>query len=532
MSSSVALSAREARLLFPLLLALGLLALACAPDLVDMVTRWLDAEGHYGHGPLVPLCSAWLAWRARGQLIGAAGAPDAVWSRPLGLLLVTLAALVVVVGRLEDVAALVNGAAVLALFGLSLALLGLPRTRVLAFPLGFLFFAVPLPPAVLDAATFQLKLLATWLTVGVLEVAQVPVVTEGGTLHLAGVTVTVADACSGLKTALSLTAMAALFAHLQATRARAALTLALALPIAVVANVARVLALCGLVAWWGPDVLEGPLHDGSGLVVYAVALGALLAVHAPADDDHDHDHDDVAVAVAGGASRVAPRAAGAEPEVLPSPACQALSVAPLALAAVLSLTLSLAAALAPAPDPSELATARLPLDAGGWTGTLLPLGDEVFGILGTRDARMQRHTRPGLGGEVDLYVTHSAGDVFRVAHPPARCFEGGGYLELQRAVVDLPVGERHVPVNRLVFRRGEEVVLVYTWYRVDGRDVPSYLDYRLASFLRRLRPYRSGGSMVRLSTVVGAAGVDDLDAADARVRALGAEALPALLAPL
>lgn len=487
--------------------AAALLAVACAPALVDMARRWFEAEGHYGHGPLVVAASAWLAWRARGRL---AAAPAG--SHPLGLVVVALAAAAIGVGRLEDVAALVNLGLVLALAGLSLTVLGPARTRVLAFPLGFLCLAVPLPPFALDAVTFRLKLVAAWLTVKVVEAAQVPVVAEGGTLNFEGATVTVADACSGLKTVMSLTAMAALFAHLQATRARAALIAGLALPLAVLANAARVLFLCGLVAWAGPEALEGPLHEGSGLVVYAVAMIVLLALHAPAPASHPP---------------VAPPAA--RPRVTTTPARAALALAPLACAAALSLGLAVAAALAPAPDPDDLATARMPLSVGAWRGALLPLGEDVLRVLRTRDARMQRHTRAGLAGEVDLYVTHAADDVFRVAHPPARCFEGGGYLEVQRAVAPLPLADRVVQANRLVFQRGDEVVLVYTWYRVDGRDVPSYVDYRLASFLRRLGPYRGGGSMVRLSTIVGEGG---LEAADARLRAFGAEALTAALAPL
>ncbi len=496
------------------LAALTLLVVAAAPALGDLAARWADAEGHYGHGPLVVAASAWLAWRARGRLAATAGG-----SHALGPAVLLLAAATIVVGRLEDVAALVNGALVVGLFGLALTFLGAGAARVLAFPIGFLLFAVPAPPAVIDAFTFHLKVVATWLTVAVLDAARLPVVVEGSALHFPGATVTVADACSGLKTATSLTAMAALFAHLQPSRLRAALIAGLALPIAVLANAARVLFLSGLVAWWGPEVLEGPLHDGSGLVVYAVAMAALLALHAPATDP-------------------APDAAAAEGrrplrELVASltPGRAVVTLGPLALAAVASVTLSAALALAPPRDPGDLATARMPLSAGAWRGELLPLGGDVLRVLGTRDARMQRHTRPGLPGAVDLYVTHSGGDVFRVAHPPARCFEGGGYLEVQRDVVPLSLGPGldDARVNRLLFQRGDERVLVYTWYRVDGRDVPSYVDYRLASFLRRLGPYRSAGSMVRLSTVVEA---DALEAADERVRAFAAEALAPMLAPL
>jgi EpsI family protein len=468
--------------------ALALLAVACAPGLLDMP-------------------AGWLAWRARDRL---RRLPTA--SAGVGLVALLAAAPLAVVALVEDVALLANGAFLLGLVGLCLLFLGAARTRVLAPPLALLAFMVPLPGFALDGITFHLKLLAARLAAAAFDLLGVPAILEGGTLHFARVSVTVADACSGVRTLVSLCALGALFACLQPSAGRSVVVAALAGPLAIVANLARVLLLCGIALTLGPDALRGALHDLTGVAVYAVALTGLLAVHRPGDEP-------------------APPAEAPPPWTFAAPSRGRVAVVlgVWAALAAASLTLGALRAAAAPPPSTELATSRVPRAIGAWTGIDIPLSERVYEVLKTKDAVMRRYSRPGVAGAVDLYVTHSAEDIFRIAHAPERCFTGTGHAIAERGETTLSIGDRLMAVNRMVFVRSDATTLVFAWYRVQNVDVPDYTRYRLDTFMRQVRIGEAGGSMIRLSTSVDVAG---MSAAEARVRTFCAEALGPALAPL
>lgn len=483
-------------------LALALIAVACAGGLVDMVRRWFEAGTSYGHGPLVPLAVGWLLHRERPALRG--------WPRGssrLGVACAWAALPLLLVGQLEEVVLFVNAALLLGLLGAALLFLGAPLVRTCWWAGALLSFMVPLPGFLLDGVTVRLKLIAAGLSVGAIHLVGLPAVLEGGTIHLRSTSVEVAAACAGLKTVVSLAALGAVFACLAPDRRRGLLLLVLAVPIAVLANTARILVLCWFSSIGHPAATEGPLHEATGLGVYALALGLFLGLSA--------------VPLGG-----RPHAVGPPPAETPSGPSRARLLwflAPWAAGALLTLLL-----LLPAGGPAasgELLTARIPAVVEPWSSVELPLGPDELKVLKTSDVVYRRFTRQPGGEEVDLYVTRSGGDIFQVAHAPERCFGGSGWDESERGLLTL--GE--VTANRRLFRRDEERVLVYYWYRVDGRDVPSYLQYRLSSFLRRLGRHRSSGSMIQLrATVQGGA----VPAADAALSLFAREALAPALAPL
>jgi EpsI family protein len=485
--------------------ALGLAGIAFAPGASDMVGRWLASDGYYGHGPLVPLVSIWAAARERERLRAIARG-----SSGAGLALVFAAVVVLAGSVLEDVHFTQNFALVLALAGLALVFVGAGWTRRLLFPLGFLVFMVPLPQVAVAQTTFTLKILAAKLAVAAIDLAGIPVVLDGSTIHLPSTSVTVDDVCSGLRTLVALAAIAVIFAYLERSRLRAALVLLLAGPIAIVANVARILLLCALAAYgcaaarpetWG--------HEATGLAVYAVALLLLMGLRS----------------VPGGEAAeeaAAPPPAAAPPlHRGPSPARTAAVLVLLGLGAAASLAFGFE-------GPSVERTTRtraIPLEIGGWRGTDVPVQPRVFEILETEDVLVRRFASPRQAGPVDLYVVHAA-DSRKVAHPPEICFSGGGFVARERGVAALDLGGRAIPAVRMVLDRGPDTLLVYYWYRLDGRDTPSYLDHQLAALLRRVRRERREGSMVRLSTLVRGGNVA---AAEARIAAFAREALgPAL----
>lgn len=500
--------------LVPLVALLALWAFAFGGGVADMVGHWLAPQSYYGHGPLVPVVVAWMLWRDRATLAQVARAPSYG-----GLWLLVPALLVTAVGHLEDIKVLQNLSLLLSLYGMAWCLFGRRALLRAWVPALFLIFMVPLPGFVIDRMTFGLKMLAAKLSVLSIHAAGIPAILDGGTIHLAETDVLVDDVCSGLKTMVALIGFSVVFAYLQATRLKAALILVLAVPVSIVANVIRILILCWFAAVGNAAAFEGPLHEATGLLVYVLALVLFLLAQAlplPGDPSKDDDAPEVA------APPPAP------PAPVPPERGHWGALFGVAGVGLLLLVLSLLTAAGGATEATQV-TARIPATVGPWESTRVLLTEDVYRVLGTRDAMFRRYSRAATTTTVDLYVTYAAGDIFRVAHPPERCFAGGGFTEQARRIVQIQLGDRTLSVNRIVFRRDIETVLVYYWYRLNGKDVAEYTQYRFGSLLRRVQRYDSSGSMIRLSTVIDNRGEA---AAQARLDRYVAEALPAALAPI
>lgn len=469
--------------LIPGLAALGLIAVAFAPGIRDMVGRWQLPNGYYGHGPIVPLVCAWVVWRKRARL-----RELPISSSWWGIPIVLGATLLLGLSLLEDVHYTQNVSFVAALFGATLVLFGWAITRELLFAFAFmLLFMVPLPQVWIAQLTFDMKILAARLSVKAIQLLGFGAVLDGSTIHLwladgSICRVTVEEVCSGLRTLIALLAIAAIFVHLETSRLRAALTLLLAVPIAIVANVVRILLLVWLNAVQSPAAHpDHPMHELTGLAVYIVALILLMGLRS----------------LPLGPNTPEGRRPASFGRRVPRSRLTALLVL-LGLGAACSLALGF--------DPPEVATTQrtkaIPLEIGDWVGEDHPVDPRIFRLLGTEDIITRTYRHPDHPVPVDLYVVH-ANDSRKVAHPPEICFSGGGYVQRERSIVTLDTPDGPLEAVRMVLDRGRSTLLVYYWYRLDGRNTPNYLDHQLDVLLRRLRRQSREGSMVRLSVPVG-----------------------------
>lgn len=261
----------------PRLLPWGLFAVTFValffPTFRWMAERFDAADSFYSHGWLIPFASGWLIWRQRDAL---ARVPHhATWH---GLwLLVPCAALHLAATWLR--LGFVSGFAMLgALYGLVWTCWGKALLWRLRFPLLFLVFMVPLPGVLLIAISFQMKLLAASLATWALRGLGLSAAQMGSTIHVPGLSVIVDDTCSGLRSLISLIALATMWTALlgpSATRLHKLVIVASAIPIALVANMIRIITLVLLAAIYGHGIAEGFIHYGSGIVVFGVALVAL-----------------------------------------------------------------------------------------------------------------------------------------------------------------------------------------------------------------------------------------------------------------
>jgi exosortase len=227
-----------------------------------------------GHGFFVPLIAAYIVWQRREEL--AAIVPEPNW---WGLLVVALGGLQLVLGTLGAELFTTRMSFVITLIGVVWTLGGNVMLRKLAFPLFLLFFMLPIPAVIYSSATFKLQILASQLADGALTVLNIPVLREGNVLELPNQRLSVVDACSGIRSLLSLTFLSLVYGYFfeRKTWVRVVLFFS-TIPIAIVANASRV-TMTGVITQVKPELAEGFFHEAEGWVIFMVALVILIVWH-------------------------------------------------------------------------------------------------------------------------------------------------------------------------------------------------------------------------------------------------------------
>jgi len=233
--------------------------------------RFWETDQNYGHGFLVPIASAFLVWRARQRL---REIPIESYAPPAILLVGAL--LLHVAGFRGAILCASAFSFVVVLTWILLLFLGKVFVREIGFALFFLLFMIPIP--MLDRLSFPLKMLASRVSVPLVTGLGIPVYREGTVLFLPGFTMEIATACSGLKALVLVTAVGTLYAYMTLdTLGKRAALVATCVPIALVANVGRIVIIAMLSLRLSTESLFHLVHDYSGLPVYVIA-GALLAL--------------------------------------------------------------------------------------------------------------------------------------------------------------------------------------------------------------------------------------------------------------
>lgn len=237
---------------------------------------WLWHKGwhneYYGHGALIPVISAYLIYRRKDHL---ATLPRSGYWIGLPILLAGLALHILAI--IQDVNFPQGFALVTAIIGLTIWLYGWPVARDIAFPLAFLFFMVPMGRVLVDTFAQPMQLMSAKAAGHAAGFLGIPVAIDGTTLRIPDYTFEVGIPCSGLKSAIAMTALGALYAYvLQGTWQQRLAIFAMSLPAALVANGVRIWLTLVLAISFGSSAAEGFFHTLSGMVVFALALLALF----------------------------------------------------------------------------------------------------------------------------------------------------------------------------------------------------------------------------------------------------------------
>jgi exosortase len=229
----------------------------------------------YSHGFLVPLFSGYLIWDKRKKLSSIAVKPT--WS---GIFLVVFAIILLILGVYGVELFTTRMSFIFLMGGLIWTFFGTKMLRELRFPLLVLILAIPIPAIIFNHITFPLQLLASRIASDILPMLGVPVLQEGNVIQLPVMKLEVAEACSGIRSLISLFALAVFYGYfLERTTTRRTILALASIPIAVAANVARIVGTGLCVQYWDPDKALGFFHEFSGLVMFVISLCCLYLVH-------------------------------------------------------------------------------------------------------------------------------------------------------------------------------------------------------------------------------------------------------------
>jgi exosortase len=240
----------------------------------ELVHAW-STDDNYSHGYLIPPIAAYLAWERRQKFLAAPSAGSF-----FGLVVVLGSIVVLALGVLGIELFLTRVSIIGAIGGTVLFLFGWARLRVMLFPIAFLILMVPIPAILFNQIAFPLQLIASQFGEAVIRAVDIPVLREGNVLILANISLEVAEACSGIRSLISLLTLGIVFGYIGDGRNWVRTLIALsAIPVAVIANGARV-AGTGIAAhYYGQAAAEGFFHEFSGWLVFIAAFAMMLLFH-------------------------------------------------------------------------------------------------------------------------------------------------------------------------------------------------------------------------------------------------------------
>ena len=247
------------------------LILVCLPVIYELVLTWYE-DPNYSHGFLVPVISGYLIWKKRQELSEIEKSTNSS-----GLILIAFGIIFFILGNAASEYFTVRFSMIVILFGLVYYYYGNGIIRRTWFEIIFLIFMIPIPYVIYFSTTFPMQLLASKVTVFLLDGLGMPVVRQGNIIHLANQSLEVAEACSGLRSLISLLALGAIYSYLTQRRFISKVVLFLStIPIALVGNIFRVFLTSIIVYIFEADVTAEPIHSIMGASVFVVAFILLL----------------------------------------------------------------------------------------------------------------------------------------------------------------------------------------------------------------------------------------------------------------
>lgn len=243
------------------------------PVLADLIYAWSHSDD-YSHGfAIIPL-AAYILWQKRGVLV-----EEPVSGSWWGLLVTIGSLLAYVVARKGEMQTISSASLVVFLWGAVLFLFGYKTFKICLFPLLILFFMIPVPAQIIAGATIPLQLIVTKASVTLASLVGIPIYSEGNVIQLPQGSFQVVQACSGLRSIMTMLTLGAFLAYLTLrSNLLRGILFSLAIPIAIVTNILRVFILVAVFYFQEVDLSKGAPHTILGISVFGIAFGLFLLV--------------------------------------------------------------------------------------------------------------------------------------------------------------------------------------------------------------------------------------------------------------
>ena len=255
-------------------IVLGLLLAGLYHSIITaMVVQWYN-DPDYSHGFIVPLISGYFIYQRREVLNKTVVSPYAP-----GLLVISLGILLLIIGYKGTELFTMRLSLLIVLAGIILHFFGKEIFRILLLPGFYLVLMIPLPEIIYNAIAFPLKLFVAKYSVLFLQAINITVYREGNIIMFPNIVLEVADACSGIRSLMSLVALSvAISFFVKASNLKKTVIVLSAIPIAVFTNALRVIVTGILAKHWGLAAAEGFFHEFAGMLVFGFAMLMLFIV--------------------------------------------------------------------------------------------------------------------------------------------------------------------------------------------------------------------------------------------------------------
>jgi exosortase len=258
--------------------AFGLVVLSFAvlyrDVLIKLVRDWAN-DDNYSHGFLIIPIALYFAWERRQRLQAAVMKPSV-----LGLLIIVGSVAILLAGQLGAELFLTRVSLIGVTAGTIVFLLGWEHLRILFLPVAFLLLMIPIPAIIFNQIAFPLQLLASRFGETTLSLLDIPVLREGNVITLANTQLEVAEACSGIRSLISLLTLGIVYGYFVHPSAWVRTVLAVAtIPVAILANGLRVAGTGVAAHYYGAEAAEGFFHTFSGWLVFLAAFAMLFVMH-------------------------------------------------------------------------------------------------------------------------------------------------------------------------------------------------------------------------------------------------------------
>lgn len=462
-----------------LLFLLGVLYAKIFPS---MVLQWHQDE-NYSHGFIVPLIAGYFLYTRWDKL---KDVPVTRWNA--GLMVVLCGLVQLLIGWLGTEYFSMRSSFIVILAGLVLYLCGTAAFRIVLLPIAYLLFMVPIPYIIYDSVAFPLKIFVTKVSVMTLKAIGIVVMREGNIIMFPALTLEVADACSGIRSLISLLALSVAYAFfLRIPLWKRWVLICAAVPIAIFTNAVRVIVTGILAQFWGAKAAEGFFHEFAGMVVFAVAmvmlvaLGALLGAGKQKPEENGRKTD--------------VREQATEIREQKSMVWRFISL--FVMLSVVALYLNLHKDLV---VPMNKSFDQFPRGLSGWRMTQdFPMSENIQKVLMATDTLTRRY-ESAEGKTVDLYIGyHGGGKDSGEIHSPKNCLPSGGWHEISTKRRILDVSGSKIDLVQAVYKKGDSKQLFLYWFQVQDKTVSDEYSLKIAQITNSMLNRRRDASFVRIS---------------------------------